>query len=180
MKLPFFSLTVWLLLWQQCSCDFLPGQSGWPEWDWLSLRIWLSFTATRNERKWGDQRGGGSTFKCWNSHYVSYSANRQQGTSFYRRWKSTVSIGSLLLANGAEELDEKTVGHNDHVIVIGHRISRQLLTSSLRTLSISTVVLEMNSDNVAVGKERSDPFYHVDAASQEAQGMPTWSRAGRL
>jgi CPA2 family monovalent cation:H+ antiporter-2 len=79
-------------------------------------------------------------------------------------------LARLLRAKGAEELEEKTVGHNDHVIIIGYGISGQLLTSSLRTLSIETVVLEMNSDNVALGKERGDPVYYADATSQEALG----------
>ena len=58
-------------------------------------------------------------------------------------------LAKLLRAKSAEDLEQKTVGHNDHVIIIGYGISGELLASSLRTLSIETVVLEMNSDNVS-------------------------------
>jgi len=79
-------------------------------------------------------------------------------------------LAKLLRTKSAEDLEQKTVGHNDHVIIIGYGISGQLLTSSLRTLSIETVVLEMNSDNVRIGRERGDPVYYADATSEEALG----------
>jgi CPA2 family monovalent cation:H+ antiporter-2 len=79
-------------------------------------------------------------------------------------------LAKLLRAKSAEDLEKKTVGHNDHVIIIGYGISGQLLTSSLRSLSIETVVLEMNSDNVSLGRERGDPVYYADATSEEALG----------
>ena len=65
-------------------------------------------------------------------------------------------LTKLLRTKSAEDLEQKTVGHNDHVIIIGYGISGQLLTSSLRTLSIETVVLEMNSDNVSIGREGAE------------------------
>ena len=79
-------------------------------------------------------------------------------------------LAKLLRAKSAEELEQKTVGHNDHVIIIGYVISGQLLSSSLRTLSIETVVLEMNSDNVTLGREKGDPVFYADATSEEALG----------
>ena len=79
-------------------------------------------------------------------------------------------LAKLLRAKSAEDLEQKTVGHNDHVIIIGYGISGELLASSLRTLSIETVVLEMNSDNVTKGRERGDPVYYADATSEEALG----------
>jgi CPA2 family monovalent cation:H+ antiporter-2 len=79
-------------------------------------------------------------------------------------------LAKLLRAKTAQELEEKTVGQNDHVIIIGYGISGQLLTSSLRSLSIETIVLEMNSDNVRYGRERGDPVYYADATSEEALG----------
>ena len=79
-------------------------------------------------------------------------------------------LAKLLRAKSAEDLEQKTVGHNDHVIIIGYGISGELLASSLRTLSIETVVLEMNSDNVSKGRERGDPVYYADATSEEALG----------
>ena len=79
-------------------------------------------------------------------------------------------LAKLLRAKSAEELEQKTVGHNDHVIIIGYGISGQLLSSSLRTLSIETVVLEMNSDNVTLGREKGDPVFYADATSEEALG----------
>lgn len=79
-------------------------------------------------------------------------------------------LAKLLRAKSAEELEQKTVGHNDHVIIIGYGISGQLLTSSLRTLSIETVVLEMNSDNVTLGRGKGDPVFYADATSEEALG----------
>ena len=79
-------------------------------------------------------------------------------------------LAKLLRAKSAEDLEQKTVGHNDHVIIIGYGISGELLTLSLRTLGIETVVLEMNSDNVSKGRERGDPVYYADATSEEALG----------
>ena len=79
-------------------------------------------------------------------------------------------LAKLRRAKSAEDLEQKTVGHNDHVIIIGYGISGELLASSLRTLSIETVVLEMNSDNVSKGRERGDPVYYADATSEEALG----------
>jgi len=79
-------------------------------------------------------------------------------------------LAKLLRTKSAEDLEQKTVGQNDHVIIIGYGISGQLLTSSLRTLGIETVVLEMNSDNVRLGREKGDPVYYADATSEEALG----------
>lgn len=79
-------------------------------------------------------------------------------------------LAKLLRTKSAEDLEQKTVGHNDHVIIIGYGISGELLTASLRTLSIETVVLEMNSDNVSRGRGRGDPVYYADATSEEALG----------
>jgi CPA2 family monovalent cation:H+ antiporter-2 len=79
-------------------------------------------------------------------------------------------LAKLLRAKSAKDLEEKTVGHNDHIIIIGYGISGQLLASSLRTLSIETVVLEMNSENVTLGRDRGDPVYYADATSSEALG----------
>jgi len=79
-------------------------------------------------------------------------------------------LAKLLRAKSAEDLEQKTVGHNDHVIIIGYGISGELLTSSLRSLNIESVVLEMNSDNVTKGRERGDPVYYADATSEEALG----------
>lgn len=79
-------------------------------------------------------------------------------------------LAKLLRTKSAEDLEQKTVGQNDHVIIIGYGISGQLLTSSLRTLGIETVVLEMNSDNVSLGREKGDPVYYADATSEEALG----------
>jgi CPA2 family monovalent cation:H+ antiporter-2 len=79
-------------------------------------------------------------------------------------------LAKLMRAKSAEDLEQKTVGYNDHVIIIGYGISGQLLTSSLRSLSIESVVLEMNSDNVRLGRKRGDPVYYADATSEEALG----------
>jgi CPA2 family monovalent cation:H+ antiporter-2 len=79
-------------------------------------------------------------------------------------------LAKLLRSRSADELEEKTVGHSDHVIVIGYGLSGQLLTASLKSLSIEVIVLEMNADNVATGKDRDDPVYYADATSEEALG----------
>jgi monovalent cation:H+ antiporter-2, CPA2 family len=79
-------------------------------------------------------------------------------------------LAKLLRSRSADELEEKTVGHSDHVIIIGYGLSGQLLAASLRSLSIEVIVLEMNADNVAKGKDRDDPVYYADATSEEALG----------
>lgn len=79
-------------------------------------------------------------------------------------------LAKLLRARSAEELEESTVGHSDHVVVIGYGLAGQFLTSSLKELKIEVVALEMNSDNVRQGKNRGDPVYYADATSEEALG----------
>ena len=79
-------------------------------------------------------------------------------------------LAKLLRARSAEELEESTVGHSDHVVVIGYGLAGQFLTSSLKEVEIEVVALEMNSDNVNVGKELGDPVYYADATSEEALG----------
>lgn len=79
-------------------------------------------------------------------------------------------LAKLLRSRSADELEERTVGHSDHVVIIGYGLSGQLLAASLRSLSIEVIVLEMNADNVAKGKDRDDPVYYADATSEEALG----------
>jgi CPA2 family monovalent cation:H+ antiporter-2 len=79
-------------------------------------------------------------------------------------------LAKLLRARSAEELEESTVGHSDHVVIIGYGLAGQFLTSSLNELQIEVVALEMNSDNVRKGKEMGDPVYYADATSEEALG----------
>ena len=79
-------------------------------------------------------------------------------------------LAKLLRARSAEELEESTVGHSDHVVVIGYGLAGQFLTSSLKELEIEVVALEMNSDNVRTGKNHGDPVYYADATSEEALG----------
>ena len=55
-------------------------------------------------------------------------------------------------------------------VIIGYGLSGQLLAASLRSLSIEVIVLEMNADNAAKGKDRDDPVYYADATSEEALG----------
>ena len=76
----------------------------------------------------------------------------------------------MLRARSAEELEDSTVGHSDHVVVIGYGLAGQFLTSSLKELEIEVVALEMNSDNVRTGKNHGDPVYYADATSEEALG----------
>lgn len=79
-------------------------------------------------------------------------------------------LAKLLRARSAEELEERTTGHSDHVVIIGYGLAGQFLTSSLRELEVEVVALEMNSDNVRLGKELGDPVYYADATSEEALG----------
>ena len=79
-------------------------------------------------------------------------------------------LAKLLRARSAEELEESTFGHSDHVVIIGYGLAGQFLTSSLNELKIEVVALEMNSDNVRKGKEVGDPVYYADATSEEALG----------
>ena len=79
-------------------------------------------------------------------------------------------LAKLLRARSAEELEESTQGHSDHVVVIGYGLAGQFLTSSLKELEIEVVALEMNSENVRQGKSLGDPVYYADATSEEALG----------
>ena len=45
-------------------------------------------------------------------------------------------LAKLLRARSAEELEESTQGHSDHVVVIGYGLAGQFLTSSLKELKI--------------------------------------------
>ena len=62
------------------------------------------------------------------------------------------------------------MGHSDHVVVIGYGLAGRLLTNSLSRLKIEAVALEMNSDNVELGRKLGDPVYYADATSEEALG----------
>ena len=79
-------------------------------------------------------------------------------------------LAKLLRARSAEELEDRTVGHSDHVVVIGYGLAGRLLTNSLNRLKIEAVALEMNSDNVELGRKLGDPVYYADATSEEALG----------
>jgi len=79
-------------------------------------------------------------------------------------------LAKLLRARSAEELEHRTVGHNDHIVVIGYGLAGRLLTNSLSRLDIEAVALEMNSDNVELGRRMGDPVYYADATSEEALG----------
>ncbi len=79
-------------------------------------------------------------------------------------------LAKLLRARSAEELEDRTVGHSDHVVVIGYGLAGRLLTNSLSRLKIQAVALEMNSDNVELGRKLGDPVYYADATSEEALG----------
>ena len=79
-------------------------------------------------------------------------------------------LAKLLRARSAEELEDRTVGHSDHVVVIGYGLAGRLLTNSLSRLKIEAVALEMNSDNVELGRKLRDPVFYADATSEEALG----------
>ena len=79
-------------------------------------------------------------------------------------------LAKLLRARSAEELEDRTVGHSDHVVVIGYGLAGRLLTNSLSRLKIEAVALEMNSDNVELVRKLGDPVYYADATSEEALG----------
>jgi CPA2 family monovalent cation:H+ antiporter-2 len=79
-------------------------------------------------------------------------------------------LAKLLRSRSAEELEDRTVGHSDHVVVIGYGLAGRLLTNSLSRLKIEAVALEMNSDNVELGRKLGDPVYYADATSEEALG----------
>jgi len=79
-------------------------------------------------------------------------------------------LAKLMRARSSDDLEAKTAGRSDHVVVIGYGLAGRLMCQSLRNLSIETVVLELNSENVAAGRERGDPVYYADATSEEALG----------
>ena len=79
-------------------------------------------------------------------------------------------LAKLMRARSSDDLDAQTAGRSDHVVVIGYGLAGRLMCQSLRNLSIEAVVLELNSENVAAGRERGDPVYYADATSEEALG----------
>ena len=107
----------------------------------------------------GDPRGRCARFRdrspaqCGHPQHVSHPLLVYKAPHFTAGERALDPLAKLLRARSAEELEDRTVGHNDHVVVIGYGLAGRLLTNSLSRLKIEAVALEMNSDNVELGRE---------------------------
>lgn len=86
-------------------------------------------------------------------------------------------LARLLHAHGIEEEDASVVGLRDHVVVVGYGVVGRLVTTTLRTVGVEHVILELNADNVRQGREAGDPVFYADATSAEALGHAHVDRA---
>ncbi len=86
-------------------------------------------------------------------------------------------LAKLLRARGADEMEQSTADVSGHVVVIGYGVAGNLVAASLKNQGIEHIILELNSNNVNVGRERGDPIFYADATSAEALGHAHVERA---
>ena len=90
-------------------------------------------------------------------------------------------LAKLLRAReAAEELEDRTVGHNDHVVVIGYGLAGRLLTNSLSCLDIEAVALEMNSTMSSWDADSETRFTMLMPPVRRLLAMHMLKAAGRL
>ncbi len=77
-------------------------------------------------------------------------------------------LAKLLRVQGIEDADTSARELRDHVVVIGYGVAGRLVTTTLRTVAIQHVILELNAENVRRGREIGDPVFYADATSSEA------------
>jgi CPA2 family monovalent cation:H+ antiporter-2 len=86
-------------------------------------------------------------------------------------------LAKLLRVHGIEDVDATSDGLRDHVIVIGYGVAGRLVATSLRSVGIRQVILELNAENVRRGRENGDPVFYADATSSEALAHAQLTRA---
>ncbi len=97
-------------------------------------------------------------------------------TPLLARWAPHVTAGEKILAAlgrviGVRSIDEPEPGHDaidGHVIVVGFGLAGRFATESLIEAKIPVLTLELNANNVRVGRELGLPVYYGDATSEEA------------
>lgn len=77
-------------------------------------------------------------------------------------------LAKLLRAKGIEEAALSAKELQNHVVVIGYGVAGRLVTTTLRSIGIHHVILELNAENVRRGRKRGDPVFYADATSAEA------------
>jgi CPA2 family monovalent cation:H+ antiporter-2 len=100
-----------------------------------------------------------------------------------------VTAGERLLAplerligvRSIDEADEPTGGTiSDHIVIVGFGVAGRFAARALAACEVPFVVLELNADNVRVGKREQLPVYYGDATSVEALGHAHLEKARLL
>jgi monovalent cation:H+ antiporter-2, CPA2 family len=89
-----------------------------------------------------------------------------------------IRAGERLLAPlerllGLRSIDEADDGHSKldgHVVIVGYGIAGRFTAKTLARTGTPYVVLELNADNVRLGKRDGLPVFYGDATSEEALG----------
>jgi CPA2 family monovalent cation:H+ antiporter-2 len=72
---------------------------------------------------------------------------------------------------GVTSIDEADDGHDeikDHVVIVGFGLAGRFAAQAMQESGVRCVVLELNADNVKLGKAQGLPVYYGDATSEEA------------
>jgi CPA2 family monovalent cation:H+ antiporter-2 len=74
----------------------------------------------------------------------------------------------LIGVRSIDEADEDNDSLSDHVVLVGFGVGGRLAAQSLRECMIPFVVIDLNAENVRMGKQLGLPVYYGDATSEEA------------
>lgn len=74
----------------------------------------------------------------------------------------------LLRVRSIDAVDDDHPPPKEHVLIIGFGFAGQSVARALRSSEVPFIVLEMNAENVRLGKEMGLPVYYGDATSEEA------------
>ncbi len=65
----------------------------------------------------------------------------------------------------------------NHVLIVGYGVAGRFAARTLESCRVPFVVVDLNAENVKVGRTRGHPVYYGDATSEEALGHAGLSRA---
>lgn len=82
--------------------------------------------------------------------------------------KLLAPLEKLLGVRSIDEADDTTQSIRDHIVIIGFGVAGQMAARTLRMCNVPLLVLELNADNVRLGKKMGLPVYYGDATSEEA------------
>lgn len=77
-------------------------------------------------------------------------------------------LEKLIGVRSIDEADEGLVELKNHVVIVGFGLAGRFAAKMLSITQTPFVVLELNANNVKLGKEQALPVYYGDATSQEA------------